>query len=146
MSQSCYTCLPVFRYVLWWEKEMNSYFYFSVTCNWKYGIPNWWSTFINNSSFELHGKPVRDFHYSYFTNIERELYGVSLKSTHLEKDGPGPESWKSQTLCAFSTILMSISEIRCWTHMGKEDEPLRVIWPMYWVTSGSSLPHHLPKY
>lgn len=74
-------------------------FDFSVTCNCKYRIPKWWSAFINNISFELHGKPVIDFHYSYFTDGEREINRVSVKNTHLDKSGCELESWKSQTLC-----------------------------------------------
>lgn len=128
MSWSCYTCLPVSCN----EKKKCTplclkcwNFDFSVTCNWKYSIPKWWSAFINNASFELHDKPVTDFHCSYFTDGEREINGVSVKNTHLDKGGCGLESWKSQTPCAFSTILMSLPGIRFWTYLGKEDNPLK---------------------
>lgn len=101
------------------------HFDFSVTCNWKYSIPKWWSAFINHISFELHGKPVIGFHYSYFTDGERGINGVSVKNTHLDKGRRGLESRKSQTFCAFSTILMSLPGIRFWTYLGKENNPLK---------------------
>lgn len=86
-------------------------------------ISDLWNAFINNISFELHDKSVVDSHYPYFTNGKREINGVSVKSTR-EKGRPGLKYWKSQILCAFSTILLSLTVIKIWTFMRKEDNPL----------------------